>query len=96
MPNKLKATPGPYKAEAYNKRMGSLISHGDISTGKTMGIVFAKLDETEARANAHLLAASWDLYHALEACRQLMEKDGWIGKEMVNARAALSKARGEQ
>nr|WP_289108753.1 hypothetical protein [uncultured Halomonas sp.] len=50
----------------------------------------------KARANAHLIAATPELYDALEMMLQMVEFGGF-GKDaaMDTARAALAKARGE-
>jgi hypothetical protein len=55
---------------------------------------FAGIDDDEATANAHLIAAAPDLYEALaEAADPL---SGYLcGPALDRARAALAKARGE-
>ena len=110
MSNELKATPGPYGTEkpftgstrnidSYNAVR--VYSHdpgpeNDFTIGYAVDV-----DEPTRKANAHLLAASWELYHALEAVVEdsgLQELIAAIGEEppfISTAVAALAKARGE-
>lgn len=93
-----KWTKGPWKAHEYNLRMGSLISHGDISKGQTIANVFAQRNVEEGEANGRLVAAAPELYEALLACQlQLLQSnnDSEYAREANDlANAALLKAKG--
>ena len=101
--SELKATPGPYTIRRTNWYTIQVMTGEE---GNRVGICEASAFDTESEANAHLLAASWDLYHALDGlvkiCRPMREE--WLNeasfvdaeRDYRNALAALAKARGEQ
>ena len=52
------ATPGPWKTQAYNERLGSLITYGDLTKGESVAIAFATVDPATGKANAAYIAAA--------------------------------------
>ena len=95
MSSELKATPGPYHlGEAKSGR--SYIYARNSEQPMKPEVRLGKTNVTdEMRANAHLLAASWELYQALEALVEPTYLEPL--SVMVNrGKAALAKARGEQ
>lgn len=57
---------------------------------------FIKPSQPTAVANAHLIAASPDLYEALVVCREAIVNQEGFGSAWPKIKAALAKARGEQ
>lgn len=89
-------TPAPWKAEAYNLRMGSLISYGDISKGQSVAIALAQKDALTGKANARLIAAAPELLEALKAIFEdncFYHKDG-DERAYLMAIRAIKKAEG--
>ena len=92
MPNELKATPGPYTADA----------NCDIwaANGTWVGETVKTWESAPGNfsANAHLLAASWDLYHALAEIARPHKCTPQQFKAYAQdiASKAMAKARGEQ
>lgn len=90
-------TPGPWKTNR----------HGDVFAGQEFICCSGRAyDRSEAdRANSHLIAAAPELYEALANClghfdtpvaRRQVGINSDIPVWLVEARAALAKARGEQ
>lgn len=105
MPNELKATKGPYRwipdGRGYMQYLEGdnqidVFRLEDTYQGYPECGEELRVDISEE--NAHLLAASWDLYHALENVMKFVNRP-YSFKERVKAfteaRAALAKARGE-
>ena len=106
--SKLKATPGPYEFESHENGCAFITSpttngRGDIAdlyhvAGRQEIIV----RKPNAEENGPLLAASWELYDALEMVRDADEdckRDGLTTMPPIpraKIDAALAKARGEQ
>lgn len=96
--NEGKWTKGPWKAEAYNTRMGTLVSFGDISKGETIGNIFAQKDVAEGIANGQLSAAAPELFEALDemlAAFGEVEVNAAQCRAYHKARSAYSKALGK-
>ena len=88
MPN---FTPGPWKKEAYNRSLGTLISYGDLSKGENIGIVFSTKDDSTGKANARLIAAAPAMYDALVIALALMDE----GREYDFVQKVMSQAEGK-
>nr|WP_155997860.1 hypothetical protein [Ochrobactrum sp. UNC390CL2Tsu3S39] len=100
-----KFTPGPWEHHVSDVR-GTLcvIAENTWICGELWNDV-APLTEAEAKANAHLIAAAPELYYALTALINRYvslvrsgDADFWdpeAEEEVINARDALAKARGE-
>lgn len=87
-------TKGPWKSHAYNQRMGSLISWGDISKGESIAIAVAQKDAKEGIANANLIAAAPEMYEALACLIDVC--DGNYRELTDEMQLVLAKARGEK
>lgn len=87
MSNELKATVGPWKVR-FNRWTA------DIS-GDGVGIahIYDGVPRDKVKANAHMIAASPDLYEAL--CDMVSDRESLSEATIENARKALAKARGE-
>ena len=95
--NSTKFTKGPWKIKEHD--MGEFIY---CSQGYPLAL---PCDRPEHNANSHLIAAAPDLYEALNELTDRyvnMVDSGYCGywdprkdEEIINARATLSKARGE-
>lgn len=101
--NELKATPGPYEIQEYTNYIGWSIcapNTGCIAERWYSHTNFRMKDDLEVqmRANAHLLAASWDLYHALAEIARPHKCTPQQFKAYAQdiASKAMAKARGEQ
>ena len=89
-------TPGPWVAVTDEFGCKQITAH-QVEVASTPGLS----NEEEDLANAHLIAASPDLFEALEAL--LFQRDRphgfpdnpWYEEEFGQARTALAKARGE-
>jgi hypothetical protein len=105
--NEPKFNQNPWKAEAYNRQLGTLISYGDLSKGESIAIVMSTMDNVTAQANAALIAAAPEMYHVLiyrlSCCRcdgtgrhsydpDATEKDKIDCAECSDIRAILTKA----
>jgi hypothetical protein len=95
--SELKATPGPYRAEGPDRFRDFNILHDGDSLA--IGAVVSNMRAPEeVKANADLLAASFDLYEVLD---EILTYSGGannaLGDEYVmeRAHAALAKARGD-
>lgn len=91
-------TKGVWKAEAYNSRMGSLITFGDMSKGEAIGIVYAQRNPYEAQANARLIAAAPELLEALKEAEEFVDRhsESWYtsGQELLKKiRTAIAATR---
>ena len=95
-----KWTPGPWRA-AFNKKFGwwSVCHSGWCEKGETSIVVRVEdyQDEPQKTASAHLIAASPELYQALDYLAQLGKGTTVVEWEegLKMAYAALAKARGE-
>ncbi len=109
--NELKATPGPYAVETMytppkpmHRGNTVRIYSTDPGPAQEFHLGYATNMDMETRdANAHLLAASWELYQALKMLlediqdyQRINHLGGESNASQVLARAALAKARGEQ
>lgn len=97
MSNNAKHTPGPWDLH----KNGVYVTAKD-AFGRLIAQSFTSdaVEEAEAKANAHLIAAAPDLLEALEALTKTVEmlhEDGLIDVVVKTARchAAINKARGE-
>lgn len=104
--SELKATPGPYElTERFdliaNLDTGYQVAVCTFIEGRFCDPPLVALHWDAVRANAHLLAASWEMYQALVAVRSLddilRESGSRILTEMAREKldVALAKARGE-
>ena len=91
-----KFTPGPWKVERYGEN--SVIRAADQCVGEVYRSEFEP-QTLPTKYNAALIAAAPDLYAALSQLDDaFISATNWAGdppQEIVNARAALRKARGE-
>lgn len=90
-----KHTPGPWLQNKY----GSVVDRaGDGVQFRGVSTLCSGSDERieEAEANTRLIAAAPDLLEALEDCVQAMQMFRVNGQILVNAKAAIAKAKGEQ
>ena len=93
MSNETKWTPGPWhvpKARGY--------AHGPVDKNDVPVVTWtgmARPRQENGMANAHLVAAAPDLYEALEAMLDECVDDEFA-PHVMDARAALAKARGER
>ena len=94
--SELRATKGPYRIETVlmpvtDELRTEIVTYAFDVVSAHRGI--------RRDADAHLLAASWELYEALEALRDSVYSDveHWDHSEdqLIQAEAALAKARGE-
>jgi hypothetical protein len=98
-------TPGPYEAVLAAEGLFHIHSpRGDRKNPVPLAVVDHHRDGHEPTrtvttpANAHLLAASWEMYQALKAVRNFTlsgDEDKWEPVEK-KVRAALAKARGDK
>lgn len=101
-------TPGPWVAdfgEAFHIRPPEGGTLAQVTFLKGRGGLGGRRDADECAANARLIAAAPDLLEALEA--MLSHSDGWdvtqlrkrwgeqVVNEILTARAAIAKAKGE-
>jgi len=98
--NELKATPGPWLIRQGDEWTNSIVTlEGKNTEGEDMHweVASYNLRRDEAKANAALIAAAWDMYqeHKLrhEALRQML--GGAATDEFKRLDALLKKARGE-
>lgn len=94
---KLKATPGPWHIGGAH---GVIVYAGDGYAVASCATYHGRFTNEEAERNSNLIAAAPDLYEALnEIVKSLSDQDdeGMIehAQQMIDARLALSKARGE-
>jgi len=101
--SELKATPGPYFRDCNADMAFGVYA---VVNGERKNIVnwqgLAR-PYSDGQANAHLLAASWEMYDALKAITDCYGSGLSVDKFievvddfMMEGRAALSKARGEK
>jgi hypothetical protein len=107
--NELKATPGPWKTNrdgyVYSVATGERVCspHSTLPDNEKMSEHIKDL-----KANAHLIAAAPELYEALRGCAEALVYYGTmkpsgefqkviprLGDALSEAKAALTKARGE-
>ena len=94
--NQTKFTPGPW-------RIGTPPPNGEQTIGTVAGLMVAVATTghnvaEETKANAHLIAASPDLYEALDALKAelfLHAEGNYFRPLLDKAEIALAKARGE-
>lgn len=96
MPSELKATRGPWRIKQGPWKISILSPEKNPSDLVAEVSVYTQSGDLDnQKANAHLLAASWELYQALEALVEPTYLEHL--SVMVNrGKAALAKARGEQ
>jgi hypothetical protein len=86
-----KPTPGPWRIEANHR--GSYVIEPNVA-----GMCFPPKKSSESLANARLIAAAPDLYHALWLARSYAYKTGMSTAypyEWEKMNRALAKAKGE-
>jgi hypothetical protein len=84
--DELKANPGPYAARPSKEELGSQL--GDILIIDKSGFIIATVihDETvNAEPNAHLLRASWEMYHALDKAAEYMNRLTETAKQYLSS-----------
>lgn len=93
MSERAKHTPGPWYVMAGMP--SNVLSAGGLRVARCD--FDGNFDSAEARANAKLMAAAPDMFAALEAWTDWLDKYGkdFHGPCIDDARAALAKARGE-
>jgi len=101
-----KFTPAPWrvhKQEHARNELWLTVLNGSIDVTHNKSIAtnrYSALSDEENLANAHLIAASPDLYSALEAIIKQWDTPNWkltesTGVFITQGRKALAKARGE-
>ena len=79
MMSETKFTPGPWRVEeTRSDRVRIVVVGPDMEICKR--VVRAGYVQTEARANAHLIAAAPDMHEALEACAAILPRYHMAGK----------------
>ena len=79
--SELKATPGPYYADVTTYPLEKWHETQVLRRDSVIGIGKGRTPK-ESAANAHLFAASWDLYHALKDADALVI--GWAAHWAIN------------
>ena len=98
MPNELKATHGPYTVAPVKWDVEMPFEICSESTRFWVAKIQDQGVDGQGKANAHLLAASWDLYHALAEIARPHKCTPQQFKAYAQdiASKAMAKARGEQ
>ncbi|CZY59658.1 hypothetical protein [Enterobacter hormaechei] len=101
-----KGTPGPWVASKTDRSIGPVSRDDDQSYGMILPVAWVEFDGNDAyqQANANLIAAAPDLFEALQCLvksyDEFRTRTGRGTKpqalELLNARAAISKALGEE
>ena len=93
MSNKAKWTKGPWHVPKARGCAHGPVDKNDVPVVTWTGM--ARPRQENGMANAHLIAAAPDLYEALEAMLDECVDDEFA-PHVMDARAALAKARGER
>ena len=92
----IKHTPGPWTVEKsleqkHGTRVIAIAPVAWCGTNSSFGVDGNQsISAKQARANAHLIAAAPDL---LEALQRAINRQGFSNQELIEARAAIAKAK---